>query len=254
MAVKRDVRHIKGPSAEGIAKALHAAANPAHAAILGRFFKTGPGEYGEGDRFIGLKVPVVRRIVRQFRDVSMDDAMALVVSPVHELRLAALLLMVQHARQANSAERNRIRRLYLLQSRHINNWDLVDLSAPQIVGESLSPDNIALLRRLARSRDVWERRIATMATFAFIRRNRFEPTLEICEMLLEDGHDLIHKACGWMLREVGKRDPQSLRSFLAKHAATMPRTMLRYSIERVDEAERRTYLVMRSANLRQQDA
>lgn len=232
-------------TAANLEQALRSAANPAHAAILQRFFKTGAGEYGEGDIFIGLKVPVIRGVVRQFEPLPPREALALVRSPIHELRLAGLLLWVRAFEEGDERTRRLVFRLYLRNTRHINNWDLVDLSAPHIVGRFLDgegTDSLALLGKLAGSGWLWDRRIAVVATLAFIQQGRFEPTLGLCRRLLEDSHDLMHKACGWMLREVGKRDRRALRAFLDAHAGQMPRTMLRYALEHFGPRERAKYM------------
>lgn len=207
-----------------------------------RFFKTGPGQYGEGDRFLGLTVPEMRSLARKYRELGHDDALELLASVWHEDRLVALLLLAQSYARGDEKAREMIHRAYLANARHINNWDLVDSSASSIVGRHLQAGDITLLERLARSRSVWERRIAIVATHDFIRRDEFRPTLRIAALLLDDSHDLIHKAVGWMLREVGKRDRSALDGFLRQHYRRMPRTMLRYAIERHPEQTRRKYL------------
>lgn len=210
-----------------------------------RFFKTGPGEYGEGDKFLGITVPALRKIARGARDLSLDDLLKLLHSTWHEERLLALMVMVeQHAR---GAERDRaaLHRAYLANTKRINNWDLVDASAGEVVGHHVAEKGTRFLERLAKSSDLWERRIAMIATFYCIKQNEFAPTLLIAEQLLDDDHDLIHKAVGWMLREVGKRDVAVLRRFLDLHAAAMPRTALRYSIERFTSADRQRYMAMK---------
>ena len=213
------------------------------AAILQRFFKTGPGEYGEGDRFLGIKVPVLRGVVRTHPDAGRAEAAALLSSKYHEARLVALLLLVEDYRRAGRNEQAAIVCFYLSHTERINNWDLVDLSAPNIVGAWLRTRSRRVLRRLARSRSLWERRIAIVATQAFIREGDFGDTLRIAAMLRRDPHDLIHKAVGWMLREVGKRDRACLEHFLAAHYRHLPRTTLRYAIERLPEPRRRAYLL-----------
>ena len=221
---------------------LHALGSPARARSSLRFFKTGPGEYGEGDKFLGLTVPEIRALARKYRNLSDEDALELLDSPWHEERLVALVLLVGSYERGDEARRKSIHRSYLANARHINNWDLVDLSAAQIVGQHLRAADIALLEKLARSGNLWERRIAIVCTLAFIRQDEFRPTLKISAMLLRDEHDLLHKAAGWMLREVGKRDRKTLDTFLKKHYHSMPRTMLRYAIERHPEAIRKRYL------------
>jgi 3-methyladenine DNA glycosylase AlkD len=207
-----------------------------------RYFKTGPGQYGEGDRFLGVTVPQTRRVVREFRELPLAEVAALLRSPWHEVRLCALLLLVRRFERGDAAERRAIFALYLGSTAHIDSWDLVDLSAPRIVGGWLQDRSRAPLYRLARSRRLWERRIAILATAHFIARLDFADALALSEILLDDDHDLMHKAVGWMLREVGKRDVGALEAFLEAHRARMPRTALRYAIERFPEAQRRRFL------------
>ena len=233
-------------TAAALLRALRAQADPGDAINLTRFFKTGPGEYGEGDRFLGVRVPAVRALVRAHRDrVPPDTAAELVRSPWHEARLFGLLLWVQSFQRGSEADRAALYRAYLAHTAHINNWDLVDASAEHVVGGWLFTRDRAPLDQLARSSVWWERRIAMLATFHFIRRGQFADTLRLAERLRADHHDLMHKAVGWMLREVGHRDPAALRGFLARHAPTLPRTMLRYAIEKLPEAERRRWLAVR---------
>lgn len=232
------VQHIPRQLA-GARRRLRALRDPRRAEFLLRFFRTGRGEYGEGDRFLGIRVPDVRDVAREFRSLSLDEIRRLLESPWHEERLLALMILVDQYRRG--VDRDAIYALYVRSDR-VNNWDLVDGSAPQIVGAQLANRSRAPLRRLARSRDLWKRRIAILATHHFIRAGEYEPTLEIAEILVNDEHDLIHKAVGWMLREVGKRDRAAEERFLRVHAATMPRTMLRYAIERFPAAKRREYL------------
>lgn len=231
-------------TAREITRRLRARAEPARVPVLRSFFKTGPGEYGEGDVFLGVTVPAARAVCRECRGISHKEIRALLRSRVHEERLVALLLLVDAFERGNAAERRRVYDLYLSQTAFINNWDLVDCSASAIVGGWLHDRGRAPLRALARSASLWERRIAIIATFYFIRRGEFDDTLEIADLLLEDPHDLIHKAVGWMLREVGKKDGASERRFLETRAPRMPRTMLRYAIERFPAAERQSYLQM----------
>jgi 3-methyladenine DNA glycosylase AlkD len=222
---------------------LHELADPESGEHSQRFFKTGPGQYGEGDKFLGLTVPEMRGLARKYRDLDDADALELLASSWHEERLVALILLVNGYGRGDEVRRKRIHRAYLANTRHINNCDLVDASAGQIVGAHLKAREIALLARLARSKDLWERRIAIVSTFHFIKHDQLRPTLEIAKLLLNDSHDLIHKAVGWMLREVGKRDRRVLDGFLKKHYQQMPRTMLRYAIERHPERIRKQYLV-----------
>lgn len=231
-----------GPSLGGLRAELYGLADPADAVNLLRFFKTGPGEYGEGDRFLGLRVPALRMMARRYADMDHASVLEMLTSSWHEERLLALVLLGNAYKRGNEVRRGQIHRAYLANTRYINNWDLVDASAEHIVGAHLDAGDIALLERLARSKDIWERRIAIVATFHFIKRNEFRPTLKIAGMLLNDSHDLIHKAAGWMLREVGRRDRGVLDAFLRKRYKKMPRTMLRYAIERHPEVPRKKYL------------
>lgn len=225
-----------------VRRKLHAQASPKDAKILLWFFKTGPGEYGEGDRFIGVRVPALRSVCRECRGASMAVVRDLLRSPIHEERSLALLLLVDGFARGDDAERKRIYDFYLAHTRFINNWDLVDASAAQIVGGWLRGRSKAPLTRLAKSPLIWERRIAIIATFDGIRLGQFDETFRIADMLLHDEHDLIHKAVGWLLREVGKRDGDAERQFLGSRYTSMPRTMLRYAIEKFPEPERRRYL------------
>jgi 3-methyladenine DNA glycosylase AlkD len=209
---------------------------------LQRFFKTGPGEYAEGDVFIGVTVPDLRQVCRECRGATIPDILVLLGSAVHEERLLALLLLVEMFRRGTEELKREIYRLYLANTKFINNWDLVDSSAPHIVGAWLFARSRAPLRRLARSSSLWERRIAIIATQFFIRNGDLEETFRIADLLLQDHHDLIHKAVGWMLREAGNRNPTAERSYLETRYPRMPRTMLRYAIEKFPEAERRRYL------------
>jgi 3-methyladenine DNA glycosylase AlkD len=221
---------------------LESLAEEQDAAILQRFFKTGPGEYGEGDRFRGIRVPVLRRLCREFKQAGLTEAVALLGSMWHEDRLLALLILIERYRKADESGRESIYALYSSQTARINNWDLVDISAPHVVGRHLSGSDRTPLYLFAASASLWERRIAIISTFYFIRNGEFEDTLSISELLLDDQEDLIHKAVGWMLREVGKRDRKVLERFLERHGPRMPRVMLRYAIERFPEDIRRVYL------------
>ena len=227
---------------QAIRAKLQVLANPAQAVSLQRFFKTGPGDYGEGDRFIGVRVPQLRALVKQFSGTPRKDILVLLRSPIHEERLLALLLMVQCFQRAREKEREVLYRCYLASTRYINNWDLVDASAEHIVGAWLYDKSRQPLYTLARSASVWERRIAIIATFHFIKQGEYGETLHLAACLMLDSHDLIHKAVGWMLREVGKRAPEAEENFLNQHYRKMPRTMLRYAIERFPEKKRQDYL------------
>lgn len=225
-----------------IQKRLRSFASKEKAALLRRFFKTGPGQYGEGDEFLGVMVPGARLVVKEFADAPLPEIAKLLRSSWHEERLLALLLLVHQFEKGDSGLRNKIYTLYLKNTRFINNWDLVDLSAPKIVGPYLEDRSRRPLYRLVRSRSLWERRIAILATFPYIRKGDFIDALALAGALLGDDHDLMHKAVGWMLREVGKKDVQALEGFLRKHYGAMPRTALRYAIERFPEAKRKKYL------------
>jgi 3-methyladenine DNA glycosylase AlkD len=207
-----------------------------------RFFKTAPGEYGYGDRFLGIRVPIIRQQVKRYQTASLTTSSRLLKSDYHEIRLFALLLLVEQFSRADEKRQLKIYDLYLANTRYINNWDLVDSSAHKIVGPYLENRDRAILQTLARSKSLWERRIAIIATFHFIRINQFDDSLDIAEQLLHDKEDLIHKAVGWMLREIGKREKNVERAFLNKHYKSMPRTMLRYSIEKFSPRERNNYL------------
>jgi 3-methyladenine DNA glycosylase AlkD len=220
--------------------------NPAQAKVLQGFFKTGPGQYGEGDIFLGIKTPVAREAIKKYYDFDFKNLQELLKSKIHEYRLSALFILVKKFADAVKAGDEKIQEeiynFYLKNSKNINNWDLVDLSAPQIVGGYLLAKNREILYNLVKSKNLWERRIAVLATFTFLRQKDFKDILKIAEILLADKHDLIHKSVGWMLRETGKRDAKVLRNFLDKHYQKMPRTMLRYAIEKFTEAERKKYL------------
>jgi len=213
-----------------------------HAAFLQKYFKTGKGEYGEGDVFLGLRVPTIRNIAKKFNTLSIDEAKEFLQSPYHEERLFALFVLIDLFKKAKEKDRKKIYDLYLKNTNFINNWDLVDVSAGSIVGVYLFNGDKELIYVLAQSENLWERRIAIMATSYFITQNKFADTLKIAEMLLNDKEDLIHKAVGWMLREIGKRNLEIEESFLKKHYQNMPRTMLRYAIEKFPEEKRKSYL------------
>ena len=232
--------------AADVRKELKSMAEPEKAAILQRFFKTGPSQYGEGDIFIGVMVPQSRQVAKKFNQLPLGEVWTLLYSRVHEERLVALLILAwRYSSASSSREKEEIVKFYLDHIKRVNNWDLVDLSAPNILGAHLvdRDGRRRLLYRLAGSENVWERRIAIVATHHFIRNGDFSDTLKIAEMLMQDRHDLIHKAVGWMLREVGKRDAAAEKEFLEKHCSVMPRTMLRYAIERLSERKRRRYMI-----------
>lgn len=232
-----------------LVKDLHALARKGRASDLAHFFKTAPGGYGEGDVFIGVVVPDTRVVAKKYIDLSFLELEKIISSPIHEERLCGLIILtLRYKRDKDEQSRKKIFTFYMKMVRagHVNNWDLVDVSAP-IIGDYLigQPDRMELLEKLSRSKSLWQRRIAMIFTFAFLRKGITEPTVVIAENLLDDDHDLIHKAVGWMLREMGKRDPYLLRSFLKENAPQMPRTALRYSIERLPESERKRWLAVK---------
>lgn len=225
-----------------IKSALKEVSDPEKAIVLARFFKTGKGEYGEGDIFWGITVPVQREIAKKHSDAALDDIRKLLNDPVHECRLTALFILVQQYKKGNDEARKDIAEFYLANTEKINNWDLVDLSADKILGHYLMDKDRSILYKLAESSSFWEQRIAVLSTFHFIKNRDFTDALILCEKLLNHKHDLIHKATGWMLREAGKRDITVLIRFLDIHHKLMPRTMLRYSIEKLDEEQRKKYM------------
>lgn len=222
--------------------ALRALADPEKAKQAQRYFKCAPGEYGEGDIFLGIRVPEVRKLAKKFSLLPLPEVIELLHSQCHEARLLALFILVDRFKKSDETTRQEIYDLYLANTAHINNWDLVDTSAGQIVGAYLYARERSILYTLAQSDSLWERRIAVMATFYFIKRDDFTDTFALGEILLGDSHDLIHKAVGWMLREVGNRDRSAEEAFLKKHYQKMPRTMLRYAIEKFPEDLRQAYL------------
>lgn len=223
-------------------KELQQAKIPVQAKILQRFFKTGKGEYGEGDYFYGIKVPVNRKIAKKYNDLSFNDLKILLSSKVHEESLAAGLIMVEKFSQADKEQKEKIFNFYLKNRKGINNWDLVDLTAPKIIGNFLLERDKNILFELAQSENIWDRRISIISTLTFIRKNRFDETLNIAKLLLYDKHDLIHKAVGWMLREIGKVNQEVEMEFLMKYYKQMPRAMLRYAIEKFPEKKSKQFL------------
>ena len=207
-----------------------------------RFFKTGKGEYGYGDKFLGIRVPVIRQSVKKYKATSLSTIEKLLRSEYHEVRLFALLLLVLHYSKNNTEEQEKIYNIYLSNTQYINNWDLVDSSAHLIIGPYLENRDRSKLYELSKSSSIWERRMAIISTFYFIKNNQFNETLHISKLLLRDQEDLIHKAVGWMLREVGKRDLAKEVLFLKTHYQRMPRTMLRYAIEKFSKEDRQKYL------------
>lgn len=230
-------------SLQKLKKDLQKNSNPEKAKILQRFFKTGKGQYGEGDIFLGIVVPKQREISKKY-DLNLKDLNKLLDSKIHEHRLCALFILIKKYKKSNEKTKKEIFNFYIGNSKRINNWDLVDLSAPNIAGDYIfhNKKEIKKLYSFSKSKNLWEKRISIISLFYFIREKQFDDTFAISEILLNDSHDLIHKAVGWMLREIGKRDLKVLEDFLKKHYKDMPRTMLRYSIEKFDEGKRQKYL------------
>jgi len=228
-------------------KKIKSVASPRKGIFLQRFFKTGKGQYGYGDKFLGITVPVIRQIAKEFMDLKLDDVVKLLKSIWHEERLLALIMLTMRYEQADRMGRVKIYKTYFSNLRFVNNWDLVDATTPNVVGRHMFEvlglkKSRPLLTMLARSKIQWERGIAVLATFYFLRQKHFAETLRLADLLLNDKEDLMHKAVGWMLREVGKRDEKVLKAFLKKRYAKMPRTMLRYSIEKFSKVLRQKYL------------
>ncbi|GAB3030662.1 DNA alkylation repair protein [Spirosoma pulveris] len=230
------------PTYTNIKNALLALANPDRAVQVARFFKTGPGQYGEGDQFMGLSMPQQHTLAKQFLHLSMDETELLIRDSFHECRMVGLLIWVNQNRRAASIQQEIILERYLANRHYVNNWDLVDVTCPHILGPHLLKGDRSLLYDLANEDHLWSQRIAIVSTLSLIRRGQFADTFAIAELLLAHKHDLIHKAIGWMLREVGKRSPDALEEFLHDHVRQLPRTALRYAIERFDPARRRYYL------------
>jgi 3-methyladenine DNA glycosylase AlkD len=225
-----------------IRKELLLLGNQERANKLAIFFKTGKGQYGEGDVFLGIPVPQQRKVAKKYMGLSFDDLLELLSGKIHEFRLTALLILVLKYSKVDVSEKKIIYNFYLKNINFVNNWDLVDLTAPKIVGDYLVNRDRSILFELVKSDSLWERRIAVLATFCFIKNNDFNDAFSISKVLLHDQHDLIHKAVGWMLREIGKRDQEALEEFLMKYHKKIPRTMLRYAIEKFEEEKRKYYL------------
>jgi len=224
-------------------KELKSLANPEQAKQLQRFFKTGVGQYGEGDIFLGIKVPVQRSIAKKY-DLSLSEISGLLDSEIHEERLCGLFILISKYKRADEKEKKNIFNFYMSKAERVNNWDLVDLSAPNISGHYLfhNKEDLKRIYEFAHSENLWKKRIAILSTFYFIQEKDFDDALAIAELLLNDSHDLIHKAVGWMLREIGKKDLEKEEEFLRKNYKDMPRTMLRYAIEKFEEGKRKAYL------------
>lgn len=222
---------------------LQSKANHQKAKLLQGFFKTGKGEYGEGDIFLGIVVPEQRKIALKY-NLTLNEIQKLLSSKIHEYRLTALFILIEKYQKSDSVGKKKIFNFYLRNTRNINNWDLVDLSSYKIVGNFLLDKDKKILYKLAKSKNLWEKRIAIISTFEFIRNNKLDDSLKIAEILLNDKHDLIHKAVGWMLREIGKKSLQTEEKFFKKYVSKMPRTMLRYAIEKFPEKKRKKYLML----------
>ena len=223
-------------------KELEELKNLEQAKILQRFFKTGKGEYGEGDIFLGIKVPIQREIAEKYKNLNLVKIRELLKSKIHEHRLIGLIILVKKYEKSPEKERENLFNFYLNNTKFINNWDLVDLSAPNLIGNFLLNKDRKILYTLANSKNLWERRIAIVSTFAFIRKSDFEDALAISEILLKDNQDLISKATGWMLREIGKKNEKILENFLRFHYKNISRITLRYAIEKFPEEKRKLYL------------
>jgi hypothetical protein len=232
-------------TAQDVLAVLHGMSNPVRAAHSAGYFKTGPGEYGEGDQFLGLSAPEQHALSKQYRLLPLPEVDILLRNPYHDARTLALLILVLRYQKGDAAERDRVFALYMKRLDFINNWDLVDCSAPYIVGPHLQSGDQALLGELVASPILWRRRVAVLATLHFIRAGELAPTLDLCDRLLNDKHDLMHKACGWMLREAMKRDRKLVEDWLIARAGRVPRTALRYAIERLEPDRRKWHLALR---------
>ncbi|PIQ72847.1 DNA alkylation repair protein [Candidatus Roizmanbacteria bacterium CG_4_10_14_0_2_um_filter_36_35] len=226
-----------------IIQELYKKAHPVKAKILARFFKTGKGEYGEGDKFLGITVPEQRKIAKDYyQNISLNEIKMLLTSKIHEFRLTALIMLTYKYKKANEEERKQYFEFYLKNTKSINNWDMVDLTAPNIVGEYLFNKDREIIYKLTKSKNLWEKRIAILSTYAFIRHGQFDDIIKVAKILINDQHDLIQKAVGWMLRETGKRNIKTEEEFLQKNYRKMGRTALRYAIEKFPEKKRKLYL------------
>ena len=229
-------------TADYVSKELNAIANPEKAKLLQRYFKTGPGEYAEGDKFLGIVVPLQKNIAKKYHELDLNEIQKLLSSNIHEYRFTALKILVLKYEKASQKDKKEIIKFYLKNKKYINNWDLVDTSAPYILSNWLLDKDRSVLYKLAVSKNVWDRRIAIISTAFFIKNGDFVDTFKLAKMFLSDRHDLIHKATGWMLREVGKKSESALEKFLNENCSAMPRTMLRYSIEKMPKSKQRIYL------------
>ena|ERR1035437_6911523 len=229
-------------SVEDLQKQLRLFADVEKATLLQRFFKTGKGEYGEGDIFLGVMVPYTRKVAKKFTDLTLPEIKELLYSKIHEERLCAFILLEEKYRKADEAGRKKVFDFYIKNAKQANSWDLVDLFAPKIAGDYLMNKDKSILYKFAVSKNLWEKRISILSTFWFIKYNKFKDSFKIAEILMNDKHDLMHKAVGWMLREIGKRNLAKEEKFLRKYYKNMPRTMLRYAIEKFPEDKRKQYL------------
>lgn len=226
-----------------VRKELNQYINPEKADFSPRFFKTGPGEYGEGDKFLGVTVPNQRKVAKKlYKEGNLDDILTVLGDPYHEMRLTALLMLNEVFSMGDNVVKEAVYKAYLANTKFVNNWDLVDSSAHKIVGPWLEDKDKSMLHKLAKSKDLWEQRISMMATMHFVKNGDLDDTYKIAEILLDHEHDLIHKVVGWLLREAGKHDEERLHAFLKKYYKTMPRTMLRYAIEKFEKSVRDSYL------------
>lgn len=230
-------------NAKLLEKELLGLKNSEKAKLCERFFKTGKDEYGEEDKFLGIVVPKLREIAGKYKDLTLPDLQELINNQFHEIRMVALVILINSYKKADEVNKEKIAKFYLKNTENINNWDLIDISAPTILGDWFLDREKLILYDFARSDSLWKKRISIMATFGFIKKFKFEDSLKIAEILLFDTHDLIHKAVGWMLREIGKRNLKTEEEFLEKYAKVMPRTCLRYAIEKFPEEKRKMYLL-----------
>lgn len=242
MTKNKSLNSSSNNSSKEVIKELKKYQNKEKAIFFKRFFKTGKGEYGEGDRFLGVNVPIQRRIAKKYSLISLEEIQQILFSPLHEVRLTAVFILCYQYEKSTEEHKKKIFDFYLKHTQQINGWDLVDASAHKIVGKYLLDKDKKILLSLVKSKLLWERRIAMIATFTFIRENQFEWTIDLAKKLLNDKEDLMHKAVGWMLREVGKRQEEVLIEFLGEHSQNMPRVMLRYAIEKFSKEQRKYWL------------
>lgn len=239
-------------TASKVINSLKELSDPKKAAFFPKFFKTGPGQYGEGDKFMGISVPQIRSVVKEFRDLPLPEVAILLASPWHEARLLGALILVDQFRRSDAKGRAKLHTFYVKNLKGINNWDIVDSSAPDLVGKMvLETGDAAILKKLASSKKLWSERVAVVATLALIRAGKFQEVQDLSIHFINHPHDLMHKAVGWMLREMGKKDEVTLKKFLDRYAGQLPRTALRYSIERLSEKDKKKYMTMKRSADRQ---